>query len=416
MRKHLLVQLKTFYNITKVRNVSLLSIQSAIGAFIKGFFSWALPILVERVGGVLIVGLIYTIERVLSAPLVLVAGLLMDSYGRKVNILLGVTLELVGLSIIAYLFHNLPLLTTALAIYMSAGWLMSDAISFLLMESVEENVRGTALTLYRTTALVTSLIGSIVLGISVSVFNTEKVILLCIVLTISKLPVVFMLRETLVQKRVDSRAISVVERFKTALGNLRVLRRKSILLVSIFGVLMTFASTLASTYISLYLFKVLSIGFSLLGIIYAGSRILPILSQFIAGRIVDSFGSLNTLIISVPLIGFLIFIMTLTYDPLVAIIALLLIGAIEPFISTADSVLIMKITEQRWRGTVSGALGALSIVASTPAPILGSILWSISPHITMITMSTLVLLGIIPLLVLRGIMKYETRESRIKVQ
>jgi len=404
--KNLLINLRS-------RNYLLAISYGILSSFIWGFFSWALPVVIKILGGVWILGMTYTIEKILSTPLMFLSGIGMDHYGRKKIIVFGTLIRALALALMIIGLFNPLILIIASAMFLSSRWIISDALDLLIVESVKNGIRATALSFKRSALLISSIVGSILLSMVASTSNLRIVMILSLLLSLTTIVITLMLKETLkLSYKTHEKQKIFLCKFQHIISKLRVLKRKHILLISIIGCLLTMSSTIASLYLPVYFYDFLNIEFATLGIVYAASKCLGILANIIAGRIIDSYGPLKSLFTSLASIGFLLFVISLSRSFLIVAIAFLLISLVEPLGSIGIDILLVNVTVPKERGTVFGALGSLSTLFSLAAPMLGALLWSILPPLTILSASFIIFLSLIPIVLLTmQVRKHEARKS-----
>lgn len=398
--KYLIKYFKSYAKILKNRNILLLSTHSVLLNFINGFLNWILKIIVYEKGGAFLLGSLYTFERVISSPLTFISGALIDIIGRKPLVIFGSLIMLLALVILPFGLMIPNLLVVAILFYLCAPYILTDARKILLAESVDKSERGKAFSLITFFGRASSAIGAISLSIVTDLMGINEVTGILIILSILLLLVALLLKETASLKRTqESKSKKHIE-LKLIVKRICAIRRLPLILVSLVGCILTFISTMLSTYLPVYLKDVLEISISLIGTTYFISRILSTITSLIAGKLVDSRGPIFTFLLCLLMIMISLFLMGLFKNSLIAIIGLIVISLSEPLASIAGPVLIVNLTKKEERGTVFGSLGTLSIISSIPAPLLGSLLWGISPHFLILTSSLLVIPNIVILLII----------------
>lgn len=392
----------------KERNIFVLSLSQILSSFTSRFFNWGLPIIIAGLGGIPLLGFIYTIERVLSAPLSFLGGSLADVFGRKKVIVLGSVLLSLSLILLSMAPYSAICLMVAVLIYRSMPKMYSSAQRAIIAESISKELWGKAYSTYSMLGSVAGIIGSASLGIITSSLGLRTCLTICALFSISTTVVRFFLRETM---KPSSTIVSpdALSRFKESIRSIpSSLREKRIALYAAFGAVMTLGSLIGGTYFSVYVKDVVGFDFAALGILFALSSTIAIFTKPVAGAITDSYGAGPGLFFPTILDAILIIFLALTKAPLLVAVILILMPFCEYFGQIADQIYGLKVTGTERRGTILGALDAISILSSFPGPLIGAILWSSSPSFTLISTAVLLSIGgVIGLILWRG--KYENK-------
>lgn len=386
------------------RNILLLIIRTPLLALATAFYSWYIPILIEKTGSAHYVGIAYSLAAALTTPISFISGALADVYGRKKLIVAGTSMISIAITILILPPElSVSVLVASLLLRELASTIVSSAIFAITSESVREELLGTAFSL-RTFVLQASsaaaslflgfLSGNLYLFLTIAVINSWLALLASI-----------FLKETLRTR--GNRSVS--ENLKMIPANLKRLGEMGTVLMCVATItILTALSTGLGVYMPIILKKVLGLEEWQIGILYAVSGPLAFITPLL-GHVIDSIGSYRSLIIAFTG-AFAALIIFATLPPgsfLIIAIFFLLVGVIEALGGVADQVFIAKVTKAETRGTYQGVMSVLADLALIPAPILGSIIYYIDPRLTLVAMGVLHLACIPPLIIARRAAKVE---------
>ena len=375
----------------KERNIFVLSLSQILSSFTSRFFNWGLPIIIAGLGGIPLLGFVYTIERVLSAPLSFIGGSLADVFGRKKVIILGSCLLSLSLILLSMAPYSAICLMVAVLIYRSMPKMYSTAQRAMIAESISKEVWGKAYSTYSMLGSFAGIIGSASLGIVTSFLGLRTCLTICALFSISTTVARCFLQET--SKSSTFAPTDVLSSLKESVLSIPSLRERGLALYAAFGAVMTLGSAIGGTYFSVYVKDVVGFDFAALGILFALSSTIAIFTKPVAGAITDSYGAGPGLFFPTILEATLIMFLAFTNVPLLVAVILILMPFCEYFGQIADQIYGLKVTGTERRGTILGALDAISILSSFPGPLIGAVLWSSSPSLTIISTAVLSIFG-----------------------
>lgn len=164
------------------RNVLILAIIDFTIGFTSGYLVWFLPLHVTRIGGAVLMATFFSVSLFISSLISVISGIASDTLGRKPIIVLSRLLLLISIVLMTLYLELLLHLFVAIVIFYITGSLLGNASIAILVESVEERVRGRILALFGIVGLAGYSSGSIILGYLVDRFSVNTALIITLVL------------------------------------------------------------------------------------------------------------------------------------------------------------------------------------------------------------------------------------------
>ncbi|MDI6856630.1 MAG: MFS transporter [Candidatus Thermoplasmatota archaeon] len=372
------------------RNIVVLLFSAYLTGSVFGFFYWALSLIVKRVGGIEMVGLLFAMTYILSFFCPLLGGVASDMFGRKRVIVASSLIDLFGVFslFLAETLNNIALLTVGFLMYEGASTIGSPAIYAIAAESVDEKSIGVCYSILQMSGLAACGIGSLILGFAFEI-SAVNALAICIILVIGALFSRLFLRETLKTRQKGRKYIEECVRPLKSLRQLSMIHFFLIFLTVLIGV----ETSIDGPYYSIFMDSVLKIDASTIGLVFALIPISQAMIQPVAGRVTDKLGPLTSIFIGnlVGAICVLFFILSPT--KFIAASSLIIASMIGSFHNVGYRTLIAKESEASHKALAFGSLDALSALSSMPFPAVGAVLWQLStilPFVVSIVLSLII--------------------------
>ncbi len=357
------------------RNVVVISTSSSVGVGFNALWMPFLPIFMNSILGFddIVIGNLYTINAFAMAVSMILGGSLSDHLGRKITIILGRCIYVLApILLLLSMRFGAELSVFAMGLLGAGLGLSGPATSALLTESVKAERRGTALMVATRVfpsipPIVTALIGGVL------IFQGEYELVFSLAIlgpTLMFVIEVLGLKETLSQ---ETRVLK-----KSPKPKLRVVDL-FLLTLTVAYALDEMSSQAISWYVPLY---VTSLGFTafFVGIMYAVLGAVVAVSALIGGKITDSIGRYQAIIISwVGLIPVLL-LFTITKDYYFLLITYAIWVSFDLIDMAAPVAWISDNTEQKNRASKIGFFQSTSRFVSVIGPTLGTLTLLLSPQ------------------------------------
>jgi len=370
---------QAYAKLLRNRNITLLLISSALASFNFGFFYWFFPVLLNQIMDITSVGITYSLTGLFAVPSVFLGGVLADLYGRKIVILTGAGVYLLGVTLL--LFPQPLTVSLGVIFILGMSSFARSAISALVAESVKSDYRGRAFSLISMMGLIASAIGSLILG-AVTLFSIRMAVILSVVLSLIILMLRIGLKETLTSTEPERVGFSKVA------SNLRRLKEgfttTSVSLLAFLTVIVAFAATMEDPYYSIFMNSILKLESYQIGIIFGLIPLGQALMQPLAGSFTDKAGPVASILLGNIGAGMAIIMFAVLREPFLSSLSVIISSSLIAFHNIGFNVLKVNAVEKKARATVFGGLEAVWSVSSIPAPTLGACLWNLSPEMPFI--------------------------------
>ncbi len=357
------------------RNFLVLVAISILAHAQSGLLHWLGPYLTGTAGGPAVLGLTYTLVMVLAATALVFGGVLADSLGRKRTIVSMYFLRLAAAFVAVAAGLRLDVFIVLVLVYEASKFVLRPASSALLYESVDRKVVGRALSLL-------SVAGAIVQGVAASVAGyllTWGVFSHVLFTTaVGAFLLTLLLTET-VERRVASLSEAVAEFARSLRGIPVYLAKKDIVGAVAASALIEFSGFIAWLLLPLLL-AVRGLSVEEIGLVVGVSLIARRIGITVAGFVIDRLGPLPAMAVDAVSTGLLFAAIAVVKDPWLA--SLLFI--VEEFFvmsGLAFRMHVMSVVEKRYRASVLGSSLALVTLITVPAPMIGSMLYSVDPSL-----------------------------------
>ncbi|MBO3832398.1 MAG: MFS transporter [Candidatus Brockarchaeota archaeon] len=391
----------TYFTLLKYHNVRIVMaatfVETLAVAYLAGYY---LKILVYDISGSELLGIYSALGNALLWLSPIMGGIFSDAFGRRKTLLACLPLSVSSLIMLAIL--RSPMIIVVLALLLQASFtIITPARAALLSESVPLECVGRAFSLLFFTENIISTLSYVMFGYIVSAANASIAFIASSLLFSVSLVLSAYVQETLKQKRTRHLSSALSE---TIAGGIRFIGRQApLLLLLLYLAFEAFTSSIAAPFTPVFLNDVLFLSIMEISTLYTICGVATIIGALMAGFLVDRAGSLLLLIIrdvlSLPLL------LTFALAPLpMALTSLAFLAFIEQLSIGLNRYLVEK-TKQEHRSLVMGLMNAVKQASGIPSPLLGILLWKISPRIVFVASAATIPVGITMLLTMLKIDK-----------
>jgi len=406
-----LYALKDYIEVLKSRNSVFVITANAFTVFALAYLlAFYIVMIINEVGGAFSVGLYFTTITTLSLISPFLGGYFSNLFGRKCLLLLST----IGLAFTLLIFSTLPLKTPTLLLILASfvyflNSLASPAKIDLLTENLTKKYTGKALAILFFSETIIAITSYLTFGFLLSKTNRSIAILLsAIIISISLIPLNF-IHETL-KPRIKYEGLFA---FTRSFRDLKFLVQSRILLLFLISISFNnFYSSIASPYVIPFLQSIRMLTVEEISRLYTGIAIAVLVGYLIAGHVVDKLGSILSLILLNSLA--LILIPTFALAPiLIALICFTLLSFLDSLNIARDKFVIENVNPEH-RSLMLGSYRSITALPRIIGPLIGSILWNISPILVFIATAMLIPIDISILTILYFTLKsksYATNKS-----
>ncbi len=161
--------------VLRYRNALITVITQFLIAFATAFLFWYLPIKINELQGVLAVGLMYSVARILSALLSPLGGVASDVYGRKPLTILGPLMyALVFLSLLG----GIKTIWVTVVLLVVVPSIVSNSVYLITLENVGDKDRGVVMSFVNIAFAAAMALGNILLPMMYSAMGIAPVVML----------------------------------------------------------------------------------------------------------------------------------------------------------------------------------------------------------------------------------------------
>ena len=384
------------------RNVVLTIITGFLISFATSFLKWYLPIRINELGGIIFVGLIYSVARALSALLSPLGGVFADTYGRKPMAVLG---PLMYLAAFFALLGGINTVWLTVLLLISVPNLVSNSVTLITLENIDGRSRGAVVGFIRVFGSLALIIGNILLPI----LYVSMGLLPVVVFAVSLCGLAALLRAAYVETFKGKASVvkqtgSLTRRFYDNVKDLlpkgfRTALRGSVLCLTLFGIFSTLGSEVISRYMPIYFNEVLKLNLISIGSLYSFMSFVGILSYLVGGVMSRKIRYAYLVMLPVLSVG-LCLLALVAFKNMYSVIALFTILSIgEGIAQTAIPPLFINVLERYpdRKATVMQIQDSLSLATTFFAPFLGALIWLVTPDLVFITSSALLMVSALTL-------------------
>jgi len=354
--------LKLFVN----RNVLVLSL--TVSLVIVAQFSWypILPIyLLELGANDFQVGISYTFLSLASTMMQFFGGILSDQLGRKSLIVYPGFIFPLLFFMVAKISSWL-ILVLILAIVSSLGSLQLPSVYSMIAESVPKKKRAKAYSLFELFVVLGITVGPLIGMILISRFNTKYLFYFSSIITfLCTLSRMFWLTETHHHRL----KINKNDTFKK-LFNKKIL----LIIVALSSLFLLFNLTTNGPFISLFAKEIMHFTKSKINLLFALGGFSAVIFSIWGGKIIERWGSKNTLSYSALGMGIFALFWSFTKSQFNSFIFFIILYVFFQSCFIAYGALLADITHQQSRGLVIGFIGTVTGVIGSFGPSLGGYL------------------------------------------
>jgi len=376
--------------VLRVRNILVHVVSGFLLTFCSSVFAWVLPILLSKIVGIYLTGLVYSIVNLISAFFYVSLGVLPDFIGRKLSLILSNAISVLMFVLLSLWWYNPVVLSLIVFLGIIDIALYDAAARSLLAESAIKaglgEYLGTVFSLTISCSMIAFAIGSLISGYLINTLGYSKTFTILLVLALVSLALRFLYEETIETKKsiIFENPFSIFKQF-TKLRNIR-----GILHIVTYVAFIGFGSGLVSIYNWIFLKDVIKMNMFLIGltvsIIFIVSGIFQVL---VTGRFIDKLGPLKILLIMHILEIPMLILFANSPSIIYAIIFITILGILSTCCHAGYPVLIAKITTEGIRATAYSTFESIMRLTMIPAPLIGALLWKIDPKLIYYTLATL---------------------------
>ncbi|MCD6373838.1 MAG: MFS transporter [Thermococcus sp.] len=372
------------------------SLHTLAVSYLIGYY---LNLTLSSIGGPALVGLFATISNVFAGFLPIVAGAFADSHGRRYMIVVSAVFEVLALLSLALVADSGGRLIVLPAVMLSASFIAPSPALFSLMgESVPRDGMGKAMSLLFMASSASGILSYLTFGYLAERIDDSCLFVLSALLVLVSIPLYLRVSET-----VEKKDGGTFERFRRSLKGVTLLKEPPFKLFMIYMCFELFVSSIASPFVPVFLQEVYSLSVSQISWLYSAIGFATLVGAFIAGYVVDRIGSLNSLILkdslSVPLL------ILFALAPFSGAFLFLAVLAFIEQLNVASNRYVVENTRREHRGLILGFKSSLAKLSAVPGPVVGALLWPISPELAFLVPALLTPIGIGLLFLLRSAQK-----------
>lgn len=365
------------------RNYILVALGRSALMFINGFLIWYLPLSIGKAFNVKILGLTYSAASLVSIVIGFLGGLLSDSIGRKLVIIMDSVLTLLGVLffVLGYLTSPILLLLSALVLYGFAR-IGDAAIEATIYESVNEQFLGRAISIMFTVGAIAASVGSIILGNMIR-HNIELAVMLLIISSSMYVLASIFLKETIIRRRKVKR-VGILQKLKEIIRNFVrgfYLARVGLLLPLIITVLMSFEVGSTFYLYPTFMRKIKDFTEATISVVYGAIPLLQTMVYPFAGIVVDKLGARRSAFITLFLQAVAVACFIVLTEPVYAGLALVTASGIGAIYNVAYRTLVIGRAPEESRATGIALINTTWDIVQTIAPTIGALLWTINPYL-----------------------------------
>ncbi len=370
-----------------LRNVVILYITGFLMSIVFGFLIWYLPLVISKYYGIIMLGYAYSLTNVLLAVSSLIGGYVADIIGRKIALIFSaicLTFSTISLLMIEQSFVAAFL---SIILLMLSSSLRGPAAPSLLTESVSQDKSSRFLSLAAFFSTCGMSMGSLVYGYLLTMVGVEAIYLILIVTSVLVVVLCSFLTEINI-RRGKSREISFPK---------MIFHSTPYVCLLITASLWALASSIVEPYLAPVYEQVLKLDVNIIGLVYAITFVLRLVVTSFAGFLIEKLGPIKAIFIDCILSGISLIVFTwLAKFTIYAISLLLIEQALAIMSDIACYTFIAQIIPSDYRGSAYGFLEFLLSTLSIPGPVIGSLIWKISPLYIFTIEGSLLILSIIP--------------------
>lgn len=369
----------------------------------RGALPWLLPILLLESGGPLFLGVAFAVANIDDAVMAFIGGGLADRYGRKKVLLFsrlmyvcGACLLLLSTLVGGPIGHG-AVFAAVIFLYGMSG-ISSGPGSALLVESVKSHSVGKAFSLFGSSSLFFRSLGSAALGIT---YQRSPLLAAWVIVLASSISMLLMFgiretRRTEAAQAEESVRAHFVNTFRR-IGQLGTLGLIPLILLVVGNGL---GHGVCGNYFAPFLEEFHAISPAMLGGVFSTIPLFQAFLMFPAGWLVDRRGPLPSLVIGNVAAGAWVLVLGVVKSASLAMAGTALSGVLGVFHGIGYRTVVAKLSDDRMRATLFGALEALWDTMFIVGPVVGGALYGLHQALPFITGGTILLAALLPICML----------------
>jgi len=385
-----------YFALFKCHNVRTLIIADFIETLaVACLFGYYLKMLMYDIGGAELLGIYSTLSNTLLWFTPMLGGTFSDAFGRKKMILACVLFGVLDLVMLAAIrFHTAKVI---LALLLQASFIIaSPARAALLSESVPPEHVGRAFSLQLFIENISSMVSYMVFGYILSTADVYMAFIASGLLFSTSLILYMYTHETLKRKMTQPNFFSAL--LKTFIKGIKFVgKRAHLLLLLVYFAFDGFTSSIAAPFTPAFLGETLFLSTMEISMLYTICGIAVIIGVLLIGIVVDKLRKSLILLITKDAFAFPLLLAFALAPPLMAAASMVALAFIEQFSIGVNRYVVEK-TESEHRSLVFGLINTVKQITGIPGPLVGILLWKISPRIVFTTPAVTIPVGIIILL------------------
>lgn len=367
----------------------------------------------------LMLGLMSTVQRIVSSLTIFPSGFLSDNFGRKKMMILSIFFSILTL-ITLFFVKTLPWIFFVSIFQGLSTSFMGPSKSAYIIDIIRDERRGRA---YSTLALFQSLSNVIAIsiaGVLASILGFYWVFGIALIFEfISLIVKIFYLKESYARDTIDKKPSkkSFIKQFKSGL----IILKNPSLLAVLFGIVFhQLGLGIQNPYITIYTRNILMFSLPTISLIFGLQRLGIFIGHFPSGRIVDKYGGEISFAFHIFATSPAMILFTITGNPFFASLILFSWGLTFGLDNVSRQKLIPKYKSESGVATAFGVISLIAGIVSLISPTIGGWVWiNFSPQTVFYASAAINVLGSIPLFILwfynRNIVKGGFDEKNLKV-
>jgi MFS family permease len=331
------------------------------------------PKYLEALGAsILVVGLYGSVEQLVGACYQYPGGVISDSMGSKNALVLFTATSIFGY-VLYYVSKSWELFIVGTFFVLVWESMSQPAIFALIGETLPQSKRAMGFSVQSILRRVPIILASPIGGVLIQTLGLSWGMKIGFVASIIMALLAIMIQRKFYSKsRLERTKSSIVRLWKTMVNPLKRL------LVS--DILARLAGNMIGVYVVLYVLNVLKAPASYYGVMISLQMIASVLSYLPAAKLSDIYG--RRPFVAASLFFFAMFPLALVLTPSVALLPLaFIVNGLREMGEPARKALIVDLAERGQRGKMVGLYYMIRETVNIPAPLVGGLLWGVSPQL-----------------------------------
>lgn len=393
---------KTMNYLALEKSLRILLLSSVIMNLGNGLWSPLLGLFLTNNLGIplLMLGLMSTVQRLVSSFTIFPSGFLSDNFGRKKMMILSIFFSILAL-ITLFFVKTLPWIFFVSIFQGLSTSFMGPSKSAYVIDVIRDERRGRAFSTLALFQSLSNVIAISIAGVLVSIFGFYWVFGIALTFEFISLVVkIFYLKESFMKDTIDKKTSknSLIKQFKSGL----VILKNPSLLAVLFGIVFhQLGLGIQNPYITIYTSNILMFSLPTISLIFGLQRLGIFIGHFPSGRIVDKYGGEISFAFHIFTTSLAMILFSLTGNPFFASLILFSWGLTFGLDNVSRQKLIPKYKSESGVATAFGVISLIAGMVSLVSPTIGGWVWTnFSPQTVFYASAAINVLGSIPLFIL----------------